>query len=78
MRDYSIEIETSNDYVKSIMIGGDTSLKKLSLNLQNRGLASSVVTSAKDFDVSSTPEFIFLYKQRRKITGIGFKFCGID
>lgn len=61
MRDYSIEIETSNDYVKSIMIGGGYIAQKLSLNLQNRGLASSVVASAKDFDVSSTPEFIFLF-----------------
>lgn len=66
MRDYSVEIETSNDYVKSIMIGGGYIAQKLSNDLQFRGLESSVVSDPKDFDVSSTPEFIFLFVNKEE------------
>lgn len=61
MKDYSIRVETVDGGTNVIILGGGYMAQKLSLILQNRGFGCAVISRAKDFDISSTPEFIFLF-----------------
>jgi hypothetical protein len=61
MKNYSIEVETAEDGSRAVVIGGGYIAQKLAFILNNRGLASLVISKSKDLDMSSTPEFIFLF-----------------
>lgn len=61
MKDYLMEVQTVDDGIKAILVGGGYIAQKLALVLHNRGLGCSVISRAKDLDLSFTPEFIFLF-----------------
>lgn len=61
MKDYLMEVEKVDGGVKAILVGGGYMAQKLSLVLHNRGLSCALISRAKDLDLSSAPEFIFLF-----------------
>lgn len=61
MKDYSIGVETVFDETKAVLIGGGYIAQKLALVLHNRGLSCLIIFNPKDLDLSTSPEFIFLF-----------------
>lgn len=61
MKDYLMEVEKVDEGIKAVLVGGGYIAQKLSLILHNRGLSCALISRAKDLDLSSTPEFIFLF-----------------
>jgi len=61
MKDYSMEVETVGDDIRAVIIGGGYIAKKLSRILYNRGLGCTLISRAIHLDLSSIPEFIFIF-----------------
>ncbi|GEM_PF-6103646 len=61
MKDYSIGVETISDETKSVLIGGGYIAQKLALVLHNRGLSCLVISKPNDLDLTTSPEFVFLF-----------------
>ena len=61
MKDYLVEVETVNSEIRSVLIGGGYIAQKLAFILHNRGLSCAIISSPKDLDLSTSPEFIFLF-----------------
>ena len=61
MKDYSMEVETIGDDIRAVIVGGGYIAQKLSRILYNRGLGCTIISRANNLDLSSIPEFIFLF-----------------
>lgn len=61
MKDYSIGVETVSEETKSVLIGGGYLAQKLALVLHNRGLSCLVISNPCDIDLTTSPEFVFLF-----------------
>lgn len=61
MKDYSVGVETVSDETKAVLIGGDYIAQKLALILHNRGLFCLIVSKPRDLDLTTSPEFVFLF-----------------
>lgn len=61
MKDYSIGVETISEETKSVLIGGGYLAQKLALVLHNRGLSCLVISNPNDIDLTTSPEFVFLF-----------------
>jgi hypothetical protein len=61
MKDYSIGVETISEETKSVLIGGEYLAQKLALVLHNRGLSCLIVSKPRDLDLTTSPEFVFLF-----------------
>lgn len=61
MKDYSIGVETVSEETKSVLIGGGYLAQKLALVLHNRGLFCLVISNPNDIDLTTSPEFVFLF-----------------
>lgn len=66
MKNYLMEVETIEGEIKVAVIGGGHIVKKLSSVLYNRKMACSVIPRARDLDLSSTLEFIFLFNNNNE------------
>ena len=63
MKDYSIGVETVAGETKAVLIGGGHISQKLSVVLNNRGLSCLIISNPKDLDLSTSPEFVFLFNE---------------
>lgn len=72
MKNYFTEVETVDGGIKAVLIGGGYMAQKLSLILNNRGLGCSVISRPKDLDLSSTPEFIFMFNNNGELAPEAF------
>jgi len=61
MKGYSIGVETISEETKSVLIGGGYIAQKLALVLHNRGLSCLVISDPNDLDLTTSPEFVFLF-----------------
>lgn len=61
MKDYSVGVETVSEETKSVLIGGGYIAQKLALVLHNRGLSCLVISNPNDIDLTTSPEFVFLF-----------------
>lgn len=61
MKDYSVGVETISEETKSVLIGGGYLAQKLALVLHNRGLSCLVISNPNDIDLTTSPEFVFLF-----------------
>lgn len=61
MKDYSIGVETVSGETKSVLIGGGYLAQKLALVLHNRGLSCLIISKPNDLDLTTSPEFVFLF-----------------
>lgn len=67
MKNYLIGVETISDETKSVLIGGKYIAQKLALVLHNRGLSCLAISNPKDLDLTTSPEFVFLFTDSDEI-----------
>lgn len=61
MKDYSVGVETVSGETKAVLIGGRNIAQKLGLVLHNRGLSCLSISNPNDLDLTTSPEFVFLF-----------------